>query len=242
MSCQPEQVTGYVDGALEASERAQIESHLAECATCRKQADEERALRSRLLGLLHPAVPTGLETRVRSRLAKRRRVRLVRLLLPLTAAAAVLLMMARTSSRFVAWELARDHDHCYGYEALGYQIESEDAETVMRWFENQGTRMPAVPSSAGDLELMGARYCPLPDLSYSAHLFYGRGDKHPLSLFVLGRRLSPEDVQVEARGHVVRIVRIGETTVGLVGDRQEDVDNFVRTFRTSRAGSVLPLY
>ncbi len=242
MTCQPELVTGFVDGALEEPLRKEIETHLAGCAACRQQAYDERAVRRQLLGLLHPPLPAGLEARVRGRLAKRRGPRLWRVLVPLAAAAGVLLMVGRASPRFVAWELARDHDHCYGYETLGFQIESEDAETVMRWFERQGTRMPVLPYSAGGLELMGARYCPLPDFSYSAHVFYGRGGKHPLSLFVLGRAIAPEDVQLEARGHIVHIARLGETTVGLVSDSEAEVDAFVRTFRTSRAGRLAALY
>ena len=42
MSCDPVQVTGFVDGALPPSERSQVEAHLEICPSCRGQAEQER--------------------------------------------------------------------------------------------------------------------------------------------------------------------------------------------------------
>jgi hypothetical protein len=236
LSCQPEHVTGYVDGALAEPERLAMETHLGACEPCRNQAETERALRSRLLGLLHPPLPAGLDVRVRRGLKPRKRWLLAKALLPLAAAAAIVLFIGRQSAQLVAWELARDHDHCYGFETLGFEVRAEEAEPVMRWFEERGTRMPVIPTEAAGLEVAGGRYCPLPDFSYAAHVFYRNPDKPPISLFVLSRHLRDgEDVQLTMRGHVVRLTRVGETTVGLVGDKEEDVENFARTFRTSVA-------
>src|SRR5687768_14806432 len=173
MSCQPENVTGFVDGALDEALSAEVESHLAACEPCRKQADGERALRSRLLGLLHPGLPADVEAAVhRGLMARPRRVFWPSVLLPLAAVLLLAVLAVRRSPHVVAWEMARDHDHCYGFETLGLQVESEDPETVMRWFEDDGMRMPVLAAEAAGHELVGARYCLMPDLSRAAHIFY----------------------------------------------------------------------
>ena len=78
MSCDPERVTGFVDGELDAETTAAVAAHLEACAACRAQAEAERGLRARLRGLPAPALPQGLEARVRARdaaAAPRRRAR-----------------------------------------------------------------------------------------------------------------------------------------------------------------------
>jgi anti-sigma factor RsiW len=47
----------YLDGELPSPERAALESHLAQCATCRAQLGEERALLERATALLGSARP-----------------------------------------------------------------------------------------------------------------------------------------------------------------------------------------
>jgi anti-sigma factor RsiW len=235
-SCQPEQVTGYVDGALDEAARAEMEAHLAACPPCREQAESERTLRSRLLGLLHPPLPADMDGRVRAQLVPPRRVPLRRLLMPLAAMAALLIVSLRGTTRFVAWEMARDHDHCFGLESLPSQVASDDAETVMRWFEERGTRVPVLPSEIHGLELVGARYCWLPDLSRSVHVYYRRAQKGPLSVFVVARGIGSRDpVRLRTRDHVVQMVRMGDRTLGLVADRDEDIDAFSRAFTTTQA-------
>jgi anti-sigma factor RsiW len=235
-SCQPEQVTGYVEGALDEAARAEMEAHIAACELCRRQADSERTLRSRLLGLLHPPLPEDLDGRVRASLVPRRRISLGRLLIPVAAMAALLLISLRGTTRFVAWEMANDHDHCFDRESLPTQVASDDAETVMRWFEERGTRVPVLPAELHGLELVGARYCWMPDLSRAVHVYYRRAQKGPLSVFVLDRGVgSREPVRLRTRDHLVQILRIGDRTLGLVTDRDEDVDAFTRAFMTTQA-------
>jgi anti-sigma factor RsiW len=236
MSCQPENVTGFVDGALDTALAAEIEAHLAACEHCRTQADGERALRSRLLGLLHPALPHDVEAAVHRRLSPRpRRVFWPAVLVPLAAVLVLALLAVRRSPNVVAWELARDHDHCYGFETLGLQVTSEDPETVMRWFEDDGMRMPVLSAEAAGHELVGARYCLMPDLSRAAHVFYKRGPQRPLSVFVIARVVDAPDT-LHARGHMVRLLRVGGSTVGVVADRKEDLDAVARSFASTRAG------
>ena len=47
----------YLDGELSADERAAVEIHLSECATCRASLAEERALRERASAVLGAARP-----------------------------------------------------------------------------------------------------------------------------------------------------------------------------------------
>jgi anti-sigma factor RsiW len=236
-SCNPELVTGYVDGALDGAAQTEMETHLGICDHCREQAEGERTLRSRLLGLLHPPLPGGLDGRVRQQLVPLRRVSLLRLLIPVAAMAAVLLVSIRGTARFVAWEMARDHDHCFGRESLPAQVSSDDAETVMRWFEAQGTRVPVLPSEIEGLELLGARYCRMLDFSQTAHVYYRRAQKGPFSVFVLGRGIgSTEPLRLHANGHIVQLLRRGNRTLGLVTDREEDLDAFTHALATTEAG------
>jgi anti-sigma factor RsiW len=240
-SCQPVQVTGYVDGALDDAARIHMESHLAACESCREQAASERTLRSRLLGLLHPPLPSPLDSRVRQRLVPARRLPLARLLVPVAAVAALLLISFRSTARFVAWEMARDHEHCFGRERLPSEVASEDPETVMRWFEAKGTRVPVLPTEVQGFELVGARYCWMPDFSRAVHVYYRRAQKGPLSVFVLGRAVgTTEPMRLHANGHVIQIARMGDRTLGLVSDRDEDVQAFAAAFATTQAQALPP--
>ena len=170
MRCESALVTGYVDDALDAPARADLEAHLETCATCREQVAFERDLRARLRALPVPEPRPGFEAAVRRRLAAegrtRRRWRL------LTAAAlALLALWVRGSASLVAWEVARDHKHCFGSERLPAKLWSNDPVEVTRWFEAQGTRLPPIPAGVGELGLVGARYCRLVD-RVAAHLYY----------------------------------------------------------------------
>jgi anti-sigma factor RsiW len=231
MSCNPERVTAYVDGALDAAGGLELEAHLAACPECSAQAQEERALRAQLRALPSPSPSPALEARVRGSLRPRRRA--ASWLLPLAAGLVALLAWARGAAPFVAWELSRDHDHCFGGRRLAAKVWSSDPAHIAEWFQGQGTRVPLIPEAAGGLELVGARYCRLLDRRV-AHLYYSSGDHH-LSLFLVPgpvRDLSPER---RPRGNFVRLLRIGGTTVGLVSEEKDSVEAFRRALSTSVA-------
>ena len=66
-----DQLNGYADGSLAASERDAVESHLAACVTCRAEADELRALLAAARELPRAIEPErdlwgGIEGRIRA--------------------------------------------------------------------------------------------------------------------------------------------------------------------------------
>ena len=237
MSCLPGRVSALVDGALAGAERAEAEAHLAQCESCRLQAAEEEKIRASLRGLPAPDLPAGFEKRVRRRLRREgapRLARAARLLLPL-AAVLVLGLWARGYAPFVAWELSRDHDHCFGKPRLPAEVWSAEPAVVAAWFAQRGTSLPALPASAGTLVLVGARRCPLPDISRVPHLYYA-SSRGRMSVFVVthGVRLE-RPYAARSRGNAVALVRVGGSVVGIVGEDPDDVDAFVSSLRTSVA-------
>jgi hypothetical protein len=245
VSCEPERVTGLVDGELEGEEKARVEAHLATCERCRGQAAEERALRARLRALDAPELPFGLEQRVRARLRRRGRwTGVARALLPL-AAVLVLALWARGYAPFVAWELSRDHDHCFGLPRLPAQVWASEPSLLEEWFDYRGDQLPLLPSRVGPLSLLGGRHCRLPDASRAPHVYYASMDGK-LSVFVVphGVRMS-DDFATTSRGNAVALLRLGPRVLGVVGEDHGDVSAFVARLRTSVAalssgGSVSP--
>jgi anti-sigma factor RsiW len=235
LSCDPERVTAYVDGALDPAQRGDIEAHLGGCAACREQEGSERALRSRLQALPPVEPRPGFEGRLRRRLRRRSPLRII---LPL-AAALLLALWVRGASPFVAWELALDHRHCFGKETLPAQVWSGDPDAVATWFESQGTQLPLIPASAAGLDLVGARYCPLLDASRVAHVYYAGRARH-LSLYVVPRKLRGESGwSGDTGGQVVTVLRSGGAQVALVGDTRDDVNAFERALSTRVASASL---
>lgn len=55
-----ERVSALVDGELGHAERERVLAHLAECAACRREVEEVRALKARLRAMEPPAVPADL--------------------------------------------------------------------------------------------------------------------------------------------------------------------------------------
>jgi anti-sigma factor RsiW len=232
MSCNPERVTGYVDGALGPAETTEVEAHLEGCLACREQVDAERRLRERMGALPPIELRPGFEADVRRSLQRTRGAR--PWLLPAAAALALAALWVRGAPSFVAWEVARDHSHCFAKASLPAKIWSSDPLEVTAWFEEQGTRLPVIPASAHGLQLIGARYCPLGD-RIAAHLYFA-GDRRHLSLFVLaGPARLRGDYATTVFGQPVRLLRAGGTVVALVSKHAEDVEAFRETFRTTVA-------
>ena len=236
MSCDPVRITGYVDGALAPAERAQVEAHLHTCPSCRAQADAERALRARLLGLPHPDFPVPLESSVRARLVHAPQPRRPwRVLLPLAAALVLALFWVRGMPGLIASELAWDHGHCFGKEKLPAKVWSGDPAVIERWFGDQGTQVPRAPESVAGMTLVGARYCLLMDRRV-AHLYYA-DTEHRLSLHVVPGPVRFEWPQRRERmGRTVHLLRTGGLAVGITSEDPDAVDAFARALSVQMAG------
>jgi len=235
MSCDRERVTALVDDVLGDAGRRDVEVHVASCEACRAQLADERALKSRLRELPSPELPFGLEERVRRQVGRSRVVaRLTRTALPL-AAGLVLAVWTRGYAPFVAWELSRDHEHCFGMETLPAEVFESEPERLAGWYEDRGDRLPLLPESVEDLSLVGGRYCPLPDVSFAPHVYYASGEAE-LSVFVVPHRVRIRgDFRRHARGNAVALVRLGPDVVGVVSDDAELVGRFISRLRTSVA-------
>jgi anti-sigma factor RsiW len=231
VSCERERVTGLVDGELDAEAAATLVAHLDTCAACRAQADEERSLRARLRSLPLPETPVGLEARVRARLGRPSVVaRAARWAVP-AAAVLVAALWARGHAPLVAWELASDHDHCFSRRPLPAKVRSGEPGVVGEWFRQRGTRLPHFPDRVGEIALVGARYCPLPDVSFAPHVYYASPTSQ-VSVFLVphGVRLG-EGFAGQSRGRAVRLLRVEGETVGIVAGSDADARAFEAALR-----------
>jgi anti-sigma factor RsiW len=233
VSCEPELVTGYVDGELSPEEQARVGDHLRGCAACQQQADSERALRARIRALPEIVAPAGLEQRLRARL-RAARPSPWRFVLPLAAGLVGILLWAGGSPAVVAWELSRDHDKCFGMERLPAEVFTSDGRVAAARLDLAGASLPELPQRVRGIELVGGRRCPLADRR-AVHLFYAAGARR-VSVFVIqGRvRLSGRYAS-EARANAVRLLTVSGATVGIVGESEEDVVAFERAFLETRA-------
>jgi anti-sigma factor RsiW len=237
VSCDPERITAFVDGALDPVRARLTEEHLAACADCRAQAEAERALKARLRSLSAPEPRAAAEQTLRRRLrpAWKRRLRWA---VPLAAGLAAMVVWVRGAAPFVAWELARDHDHCFGMEALPAQLWSGDPDRVGSWLEEHGRPLPPVPEEAHGLELVGVRRCPLLDRRVG-HVYYASAERsggRNLSLFVVPGRVRLQDgLRTRSGGKTVRLLRTGDALVGLVSEDEEAVEAFARALSTRMA-------
>ena len=225
MSCDPERVTGFVDGELDAQQAGVVAAHLAACPACRAQAEAEQALRTRLKSLPLPELPAGLAARVREARSPRSLPVAARWALPL---AAVLLVgvWLRGYAPLVAWDLARDHDKCFSRRPLPATVWSGEPRALSDWFAGQGTRLPALPVQVGELALVGARYCPLASLTSAPHVYYASAGKR-VSVFVVQQGVRFDGpLAVRARGDAVRLLRLEGLVVGIVGESEADVRAF----------------
>lgn len=234
VSCDPESVTAYVDGFLEGVALASVEAHLAGCPACREQDEWERELRARLKGLPAPEPRPGFEGHLRRRIRSSRRRRGL-WLVPLAAGLTALALLGRGSPALVAWEVSRDHSHCFGQTKVPAKVWSSDPVRVGEWFEKQGTAIPPLRAGAGGLELLGARYCLLPDATFVPHVYYSSAEGH-LSLFLIPRRLRLAGSYAATTGdNMVRMLPMGESTLALVSEKPAQVDTFERLFATKMA-------
>ena len=139
-------------------------------------------------------------------------------------------LWARGLPSFVAWEVARDHQRCFGRHHLPARVFSVDPAEVGGWLEARGTPMPPLPAYAHASELVGARYCALAD-RMAAHVYYAGESEGTVSVFVLsGPARVGDGWSGTARGLHVRLLHAAGRTLAVVGGSEADVEATARSF------------
>jgi hypothetical protein len=78
---------------------------------------------------------------------------------------------------------------------------------------------------------VGARYCPLPDVSSAPHVYYTSATSH-VSVFLVPHGVRLDDrFAGQARGRAVRLLRVEGETVGIVAESDSDARAFEAAFR-----------
>jgi hypothetical protein len=156
--------------------------------------------------------------------------------LAVTSIAILLLgLWARGLPSFVAWEVVRDHERCFGRRIPPARLWSSDPAEVRDWLESRGTPTPFLPARPNDADLVGVRYCPLAD-RIAAHIYYGGEGARPLSIFLLsGPARIGDGWSGRARGRHVRLLRAAGRTVAIVGENEADVVGAARAFTSTVA-------
>ena len=144
-------------------------------------------------------------------------------------------LWARGLPAFVAWEVAGDHQRCFGHRHLPARVWSSDPAEVQGWLESRGTPAPPLPKEAGQAPLAGARYCPLSD-RVAAHVYYGGDGSGIVSVFLLsGPARIGDGWAGTSRGLHVQLVRTAGRTLAVVGESADDVAATARSFVTTVA-------
>jgi hypothetical protein len=159
-----------------------------------------------------------------------------------TAALLLLGLWLRGLPWFVAWEVARDHQLCFGRRHLPARVWSSDPTEIRDWLESRGTPVPPLPAEARGVRLVGARYCPLAD-RIAAHVYYD-GGAGTVSVFLLSGPARIGDGWVgTVRGLRVRLLHAVGRTLAIVSESPADVDAAARAFTTTvaaRAAADIP--
>jgi len=222
-------LTPYVDEALPAGERADLERHLERCRPCRAAALREkgarRLLREQSRALTDTPLPPGLRTRCEmlarehATVSAPRRFVLGRFA-PLTAVVTAVIgfllfsLATHQSDTVLAAQLTADHAKCFRLFAHG-DSPDDDAHRVEQMLNHDyGWDIHVPPSSpAVDIHLIGARRCLYAD-GPVPHVMY-RVNGHDVSLYVLNGVTRPA-ADLVSFGHRSHIWNAGRRTYVLV--------------------------
>jgi anti-sigma factor RsiW len=224
-------VTPYVDNALPTDERAEVERHLDACPPCRRGAEQEQGGRTVLREcagrLKSEPLPPGLRSRCESLArehARMPRVSWLRLLVPLTAMAVLVIVAGvllfsvatRRSDTLLAAQLTADHVKCFKvFEPQAYA----DANRVEQDLDQKYGWDMHVPPTSADATLLGGRRCLYADGSIPHVMYRGKGTE-PVSLFRL-EGVTRGSANVTTLGHHSRIWSRGGHTYVLVTPERE---------------------
>jgi len=229
-------VTPYVDGELDAANRAALDAHLRVCPPCHSRVAAERdvheLIRARVPALKQANAPDALHARcwqiargapqadaaARAALAP---APLATRLAPYALAASLALVVGGAfvyqatdkSARVLAAELTADHVKCFAMNrALGTHQGVAAVESSLAASFGWRAHLPEDPASAG-LELVGSRPCLYAE-GKIAHIMY-RHHGNPVSLFMLPNTARTQEL-VEVLGHEAKIWCVGNRTFVLL--------------------------
>jgi anti-sigma factor RsiW len=219
-------ITPYIDGELDAAERAAVEAHVRRCPPCYSRVAAERAVHDLIHTKQHSLHGECASAALKARCAQacgvgRASRRTVRLLPLATAAALILVVGGATlyvatakSTRVLAAELTADHLKCFALNAV---LRTHDSAEVVRGAMVSGFEWPLAFSdddlARSGLELVGSRPC-LYGEGQTAHVMF-RYHGRPVSLFMLPRVQRPETL-VDVLGHECAIWSVADRTFVLI--------------------------
>lgn len=218
----------FVDGLAGAATRAQVAAHLERCASCRRAADAQQAVRALLVSRrtsLTAVAPAALVAEVREAVggdalvsATRRSWRPA----PALAAAATLVLalsggfvwLTGHSSVLLAAQLTLDHLKCFVIDGDAHNAAVTPADATAQFQRDYGmtVELPAHGPDPSRARIVGVRHC-LYGEGWIAHTLY-RVDNEPVSLFVLPGDADP--ARVQAFGRQAEVRRQGDSTYVLV--------------------------
>lgn len=222
VSCEPERITGYVDGALEGTERLRRAAHLEGCAACQAQLGFETRVRQALRALPALEPSAVLEARVRGSLHGRRRV--APWTLPVAAGLVLGILWSGGSSPVLAGQLVQDHANCHSVRSLALDEEG-DADAPPS--ASEAAELRSLPREVRGLTLAAASVCELGNGALVLHVQYV-GQQRRVSLFVGEGARFRRSYSGRVGGSDVRLASSGGRIIGLVGEDHDDLDAFLR--------------
>lgn len=231
-----ERLTPYVDEALPADERREVERHLDACPPCRQFAIEEqggrRLVRECADRLRQSPLPPGLRSRcealarehgrVRAPASWRARLVPAALMAGLVGFVGVVILpvATRRSDALLAAQLAADHVKCFQLFDSGDTVDAQGVERDLEARYGWDVHVP--PSSAEHgLRLVGGRRCLYAEGTVP-HVMYRAGTAG-VSLFRL-EGVTREEADVTAMGQRCRIWSRGGSTFVLVAPESAPFD------------------
>jgi anti-sigma factor RsiW len=207
------------DGELTPEEQTEMEAHLATCPDCAAHQAAMGALQQDLVQLPYRPAPPGLAERIQSALPQesdaaeqprwRRPPAWRRMLLPLTASAAALLLawnlslqMQRPGSLALAEQVVDSHVRSLMVDHLT-DVASSDQHTVKPWFSGKLDLAPPVVDLAEQgFPLIGGRLDYLDARPVAALVF--RRHEHVINVFLLPGRAEEAAPQLTSlRGYAL---------------------------------------
>jgi len=241
MTCQELEpfLLAYVDGEFESAETAEVESHLAECESCRNEVEHQREYKRRMREAARAAVgegaPAALRQRITAAVAAEPRPR--RSLRPFiifpalgagaTAAGVVVYLSEANQQKASIYVTAAVAHH---QKDLPLEVEDPQIPNIQKWFHGKVDFAPSRIPTLRQVSLRGARLSNLSDRP-AAYVAFGNPSQRRISLFVFeapglqltgGRRINNREVLLaNEHGYNVALWKDDEIAYSLVGDLDE---------------------